>query len=76
MSARICRSMDDVRDFYYYKKYEPPVPKKFPCVMAEEDNDGGLMGQHYSYEFIYAPDHYFGDAAEAYLAGVLSVKRF
>lgn len=39
-------------------------------------NDGGLMGQHYSYEFIYAPDHYFGDAAEAYLAGVLLSKRF
>lgn len=64
--------MDDVNDFYYYKNGRPPIPEKFPCVMVEIDNEGGIMGQYYTYEFKYAPTYLYmtNVYVEAYLQGV------
>jgi hypothetical protein len=39
--------------------------------MAEEDNDGGLMGQYYSYKFYYAPIEYGKKEAMAWMDGFI-----
>lgn len=70
MSARLCKSIDDVNDFYYYKNGRAPIPEKFPCVMVEIDNTGGIMGQYYTYEFKYAPPYLSNAYIEGYLQGV------
>jgi len=54
---RIVRNIEEVHAFYYYKdKSSSPVPKKYPCVMWQEHNDGGIGGPYVSHGFEYAPD--------------------
>jgi len=57
MRAWIVNSKEDIKEHYFYKKSEPKLPAdiRFPCVMIEYDNDGGLMGQHYSYSYKMPP---------------------
>jgi hypothetical protein len=78
MAAKLCKSMDDVIDFYYYKNGRVPIPEKFPCVMVEIDNQGGITGQYYTYEFKYVPHYppYLAHVyAEGYLQGVYDALR-
>jgi hypothetical protein len=53
---KIVRSPDDINEFYYYSRASlAPQPKSFPCVMIEDDNDYGIMGNARSYRFKYPP---------------------
>jgi len=54
MKTTLCQSMSDVEKAYYYPK-APPVPEKFPCLMIEFDEAGGLGGPYRYYRFEY-PD--------------------
>jgi hypothetical protein len=69
MRAKIVSCDDDVRAFYHYKKSEPPKPSDYPCAMIEEDCDGGIGGQYYSYRFHYVPRVLSSVDSHLYLKG-------
>lgn len=70
MKAKIVTNYDQVKEFYYYKKSEPPKPLEYPCVMSEEDCDGGIGGSYYHYEFHY-PLGINNENVEDYFLGLI-----
>lgn len=71
MTAKIVRSMEDVREFYYYKDSPPPIPKELPCIMVEEDEDYGIAGNCRTYKFHYVRAALDLNSQEAYMRGYL-----
>jgi hypothetical protein len=50
----LCLTQKDVKDAYYYKE-NPPSPDRYPCILIEHSEDGGLGGSYYYYDFVYPP---------------------
>jgi len=71
MKAKVVTCDDDVRAFYYYKKSEPKKPDEYPCVMIQEDCDGGVGGWYYHYRFHYVPKTLGDIDVYVYLLGVV-----
>jgi hypothetical protein len=53
LKTTFCLTPKDVKDAYYYTN--PPSPERYPCVLIEHSEDGGLGSSYYYYDFVYPP---------------------
>ena len=59
---KIIYTDEEFRSFYYYKSYKPSkYPKSYPCVVKQESEDCGLMGDVTRHYVKYLPESYSFD---------------
>jgi len=56
-SIQVLENKEDwLKAYYYFKGYAPDTyPKRYPCILIMEQEDGGLGGDYVSHKFSYFP---------------------
>ena len=55
MNYKIVHSDKEFEEFYFYESKPDEYPKKYPCLVEEFDEGGGLGGSYRYYSFTYFP---------------------